>query len=142
VQRFKKNPTKPRRVPCWQAETMLEFGMFVWKTKNILAEFDRQMPELAAQLKMIAAGWGTLKKQKSSLASGHHPTQTIDYGIMEGARQVVVIPAPELDWKDVGTWDSLFEVISSNKDGNIVIGGQHIGLDTRGSLIYMNQEHR
>ena len=55
---------------------------------------------------------------------------------------MIVIPAPELDWKDVGTWDSLYEVISPNTDGNIVIGGQHIGLDTRGSLVYMNQEHR
>ena len=133
-----------------QARAMLESGdhawnsgMFVWKTKNILAEFERQMPELSAQLSDIAAGWGT--PQEAEIIARIWPTlvpQTIDYGIMEGARQVIVIPAPSLDWKDVGTWDSLFEVISPNKDGNIVIGGQHIGLDTRGSLVYMNQERR
>lgn len=144
VLRFKEKPDEA------QASAMLasgdhtwNSGMFVWKTKNILAEFDRQMPELATQLKTIAAGWGT--PQEMDIVSRIWPTiqpQTIDYGIMEGARQVIVIPAPGLDWKDVGTWDSLFEVISPNKDGNIIIGGQHLGLDTRGSLVYMNQEHR
>jgi mannose-1-phosphate guanylyltransferase len=144
VLRFKEKPDEA------QASAMLasgdhawNSGMFVWKTKNILAEFDRQMPELATQLKTIAAGWGT--PQEMDIVSRIWPTiqpQTIDYGIMEGARQVIVIPAPGLDWKDVGTWDSLFEVISPNKDGNIIIGGQHLGLDTRGSLVYMNQERR
>jgi mannose-1-phosphate guanylyltransferase len=144
VLRFKEKPDEA------QARLMLESGdhawnsgMFVWKTKNILAEFERQMPELFAQLENIATGWRT--PQEEETLSRIWPTiqpQTIDYGIMEGAQQVIVIPAPGLDWKDVGTWDSLFEVISPNKDGNIVIGGQHIGLDTRGSLVYMNQERR
>ncbi len=144
VQRFKEKPDEA------QARAMLaagghawNSGMFVWKTENILAEFDRQMPELAVQLRTIAAEWGT-PRQKETVARVWPiiQPQTIDYGIMEGARQVVVIPAVKLDWNDVGTWDSLFEVISPNKDGNIVIGGEHLGLDTRGSLVYMNQEHR
>jgi mannose-1-phosphate guanylyltransferase len=144
VERFKEKPDET------QARAMLaagnhawNSGMFVWKVDNILAEFNRQMPELAAQLRTIAAAWGS--PQQEETLTRLWPTiqpQTIDYGIMEGARQVVVVPAPELDWNDVGTWDSLFEVISPNKDGNIVIGGQHLGLDTRGSLVYMNQEHR
>jgi mannose-1-phosphate guanylyltransferase len=144
VLRFKEKPNETQaRAMLASGDHAWNSGMFVWKTQNILAEFERQMPELAAQLSTIAAGWGT--PQETDIISHIWPTiqpQTIDYGIMEGARQVVVIPAPELDWKDVGTWDSLFEVISPNKDGNIVIGGQHIGLDTRGSLVYMNQEHR
>ena len=144
VERFKEKPDEAQaRAMLAAGDHAWNSGMFVWKTKNILVEFDRQMPELATQLKTIAKGWGS--QQKEETVARVWPTiqpQTIDYGIMEGARQVVVIPAPGLDWNDVGTWDSLFEVISPNKDGNIVIGGQHLGLDTRGSLVYMNQEHR
>ena len=53
-----------------------------------------------------------------------------------------MIPATGLRWSDVGSWDSLFEVIAGDETGNIVMGGKHIGLDTSQSLVYVNQEHR
>ncbi len=61
---------------------------------------------------------------------------------MEGARQVAVIPAQGLNWSDVGSWDSLFDVLPADQSGNIVMGGEHIAVDTRNSLVYVNQEHR
>jgi mannose-1-phosphate guanylyltransferase len=61
---------------------------------------------------------------------------------MEGARDVAVIPAEGLRWSDVGSWDSLFDVFEINQDGNILLGGQYIGEDTRGSLIYQEQDQR
>lgn len=118
-------------------------GMFVWRADAILAEFERQMPALAAHLQAIAAAWNS--PQRAAVVAERWPqlkTETIDYGIMEGAANVAVIPATGLEWNDVGSWDSLFEVISPNPQGNIVIGGQHIGLETRGSLIYAQQERR
>ncbi len=144
VARFKEKPDETQaRAMLAAGDHAWNSGMFVWKTENILGEFERQMPVLASQLQEIAADWGSQHRDETvaRVWPGVKP-QTIDYGIMEGARQVVVVPAPGLDWNDVGTWDSLFEVISPNKDGNIVIGGQHLGLDTRGSLVYMNQERR
>ncbi len=144
VKRFKEKPNEA------QAKEMLEggdhtwnSGMFVWKTSQILEEFSRQMPEfyrnlssiltqedVAARMKTVEAFWPGLMNE------------TIDYGIMEHARDVVVIPAGSLQWNDVGSWDSLFEVIRGDEDGNIVMGGAHIGLDTRDSLVYMNQKRR
>ncbi len=50
--------------------------------------------------------------------------------------------ADGLQWNDVGSWDSLFEVLPADSQGNIVVGGQHIGLDTHQSLVYCDQEHR
>ena len=55
---------------------------------------------------------------------------------------MVVIPAKELRWNDVGSWDSLYEVFAPDQDGNIVLGGKYIGQDTRGSLVYQNQDQR
>jgi len=69
-------------------------------------------------------------------------SETIDYGVMEAAKNVVVIMADNLQWNDVGSWDSLFDVLPADSQGNIVVGGQHIGLDTHQSLVYVNQEHR
>jgi mannose-1-phosphate guanylyltransferase len=144
VLKFKEKPTEP------QAQLMLDqgghfwnSGMFVWKVGRILQEFERQMPDLAAGLMEIGLAYNsppgklTLERIWSEVK-----VETIDYGIMEGANSVAVVPAAGLEWNDVGSWDSLFEVIPGDKDGNIVIGGTHIGLDTQQSLIYMNQDRR
>jgi mannose-1-phosphate guanylyltransferase len=61
---------------------------------------------------------------------------------MEGAQKVAVIPAEGLRWNDVGSWDSLFDVFEPDQDGNIVLGGQHIGRNTNGTLVFQNQEQR
>jgi mannose-1-phosphate guanylyltransferase len=133
-----------------QARQMLETGdhawnsgMFVWKVESILKEFARQMPALAADLRAIAAAWGGPDHRATieRVWSGIQP-ETIDYGIMEGAEQVAVISAADLKWSDVGSWDSLFEVLETDQSGNIIIGGQHMGLDTHNSLIYLNQDRR
>ena len=47
-----------------------------------------------------------------------------------------------MGWSDVGTWDALFDVLPSDEDGNIVMGGFHVAIDTQDSLIYMNQDRR
>jgi mannose-1-phosphate guanylyltransferase len=118
-------------------------GMFVWKTEQILNEFKRQMPELYRTLKQISLAWDTPDwKETVDNVWPHLKQETIDYGIMEGAQNIAVIPAANLQWSDVGSWDSLFEVLPTDKDGNIVMGGAHVGLDTTDSLIYLSQERR
>jgi mannose-1-phosphate guanylyltransferase len=118
-------------------------GMFIWRVDRILEEIARQMPALDQSLRLIREDWDTRKGAKTlaRLWPKIKP-ETIDYGVMEGARQVAVIPAQNLEWSDVGSWDSLFEVLPTDDGGNLVMGGQHIGLDTRCSLIYVGQEHR
>jgi mannose-1-phosphate guanylyltransferase len=118
-------------------------GMFVWRVDRIMAEFTRQMPDLAAKLGQISAAWNT--PTQAEVVGQVWPelqAETIDYGIMEHANNVAVIPAKELGWSDVGSWDALFDVIPGDQNGNIVIGGHHIQVDTRDSLIYMNQDRR
>jgi mannose-1-phosphate guanylyltransferase len=62
--------------------------------------------------------------------------ETIDFGIMEKAEKVAVIPAAGLNWNDVGSWEALFDVLPIDDQGNIVEGGDHISLDTSGTMIY------
>lgn len=111
-------------------------GMFVWKTEQILAEFSRQMPALDAVLKRIAEADGP---QRESVIKSLWPSlrvETIDYGVMENAKNVAVLPASGLGWSDVGSWDSLFEVLLPDMTGNIAINGQHLALETHNTLIY------
>jgi len=118
-------------------------GMFIWRVDRILSEIELHMPQLAAVLTSIGSEWDTPSWQRT--IEDVWPdvnSQTIDYGIMEKASRVVVIPASGLGWNDVGSWDSLFEVLESDKNGNIVIGGEHIGLETQRSLVYVVDKER
>jgi mannose-1-phosphate guanylyltransferase len=61
--------------------------------------------------------------------------QTIDYGIMEGASDVVVLPAIGLGWIDVGSWDSLYTILEADLDGNIKLAHHVVNVDSKGVLI-------
>jgi len=112
-------------------------GMFFWKTENILKEISRQMPDLSNLLDIIKKAWDTPEQEKTvrDVWPGIKP-ETIDFGIMEKAEKVAVIPAAGLDWNDVGSWEALFDVLPVDDQGNVVEGGDHISLDTTGTMIY------
>ena len=144
VLRFREKPDHK------QAEEMLaagehawNSGMFVWRVDRIMREVQRQMPALYQALSKIEQAWDTPEDQK--VLESVWPDiekETIDYGIMESADQVAVIPAERLNWSDVGSWDSLFEVLPGDESGNIVMGGRHIGLETSDTLVYVDRERR
>lgn len=118
-------------------------GMFMWRVERIMEEFYQHMPQLAAQLEKIAKVWGTADQDATlqSVWPEIHP-ETIDFGIMENADRVAVIPAEDLGWRDVGSWDALFELLASKETGNVIRGAEHIGLDTSGTLIDTTENPR
>jgi mannose-1-phosphate guanylyltransferase len=144
VAHFKEKPDEEQaRAMLAAGDHSWNSGMFVWKVEQILAEFARQMPGLSASLEEIARAWGTdRQEQVLNRLWRDLQAETIDFGIMEGAHEVAVIPADGLEWSDVGSWDSLFDVLPADEAGNIVMGGKHVGLETSDSLVYVNQEHR
>lgn len=110
-------------------------GMFVWKVERILAEIKRHMPHLYAGLQEIEHSIAS--PDASSVLARVWPrlaSQTIDYGIMEKAEHVAVVPV-EIGWNDVGSWAAVYEVLEHDDDDNAVVG-QHLAIDTRNTLIY------
>jgi len=110
-------------------------GMFVWRISSIMAEFARQMPALYAQLETIEATLGTPRHEE--VLSEVWPQlrkETIDYGVMEGAENVVIIPV-DIGWTDIGDWAAINQLHQSDEQGNVVVGACHIGVGTRSSFI-------
>jgi mannose-1-phosphate guanylyltransferase len=140
VRRFKEKPDDATaREMLRSGDHSWNSGMFVWKTARILEEFEHQMPGLKSALDKIGSARGTPAQEDvmQSIWPGLI-IQTIDYGVMEKAERVAVLPAGGLGWSDVGSWDSLFEVLIPDSDGNIVFSGQHIPVETHDSLVYGN----
>lgn len=113
-------------------------GMFVWRADAILNEIDRQMLELGSVLKRISSAWGT-NQQDAALNENWRNlnVETVDYGIMEKAERVAVLPAGGLGWSDVGMWSSLFEVLLPDMDGNIATNSSlHLAHETHNTMVY------
>jgi mannose-1-phosphate guanylyltransferase len=118
-------------------------GMFVWRADTILAEIERQMPELYEVVSKISAAWGTSQQDEVVEANWFNlKSQTIDYGVMERAERVAVLPAGGLGWNDVGSWDSLFDVLLPDMNGNVATSAQHLALDTHNTLVYSKTDER
>jgi mannose-1-phosphate guanylyltransferase len=113
---------------CWNS------GMFVWRADRIRQEIRRHLPDLHATLEKISSAsdkptvigqvWADLRKE------------TIDYGVMEKADRVTVIPADDLDWMDVGGWSRIFDLHVADERGNVLLAEVVKTLETSGSLIY------
>ena len=144
VKRFKEKPDQETAERLLRAgDHTWNSGMFVWKVDVILAEIKRQMPELYEAVHVIANAWGT--SEHDDVVTSHWTnlkSQTIDYGIMEKAERVAVLPAGGLGWSDVGSWDSLFEVLFPDFDGNIQVNAPNLMLDTHNTLVYGKSDER
>lgn len=143
VERFTEKPDQETALQMVESgDYTWNSGMFVWSVDRIIGEFEKQMPDFYVKLAEVEGKLGTY---------GYAPTleriwpqvnkQAIDYGVMEGADDVVVIPA-DIGWSDVGSWGSLAELLArmghEDDQGNVVVG-QHVGIDTENSMIFGGQ---
>jgi mannose-1-phosphate guanylyltransferase len=136
VQRFVEKPDAAKAAEMVSGgEYFWNSGMFIWRVSRLLEELQRQMPEFHSQLMEVSASLKNPQEYSKTLARiwPQVREQTIDYGIMEGARNTAMIPA-RMGWTDVGSWSSLFELLPSDAAGNVLIG-PHEDVDTHGTLV-------
>jgi mannose-1-phosphate guanylyltransferase len=139
VYRVKKFTEKPDRATAEEFVQSGEYywnsGIFIWKVSAILGEIQRLMPDLYAQLQEIETALGT--EDERAVLEWVWKTvkyETVDFGIMEKAKDVAVVPA-DIGWSDIGSWAALFNLLPVDERNNVVIG-KHMGVDTTDSLIY------
>jgi mannose-1-phosphate guanylyltransferase len=110
-------------------------GMFIWRADRIMAEFARQMPDFHTQLLQVEAALST-PEYGSTLARvwPQVERQTIDYGVMEGADDVAVLPV-DIGWSDVGSWSSMEELRDADAHGNVVVG-DCLRIDTENTIVF------
>lgn len=109
-------------------------GMFVWKVSTIRKMIKEYMPELHQALEIIKKAMGT-ELEKKILYSEYSKLESIsvDYGIMEKADSIYVIPG-DFGWDDVGSWTAL-ERVYEKDDNNNVLKGNIVDLDTENCIV-------
>ena len=120
-------------------EYLWNSGMFIWKVSSILKNMERLMPQTYEGLLRIRDAIQTpeeeqvLAKEFAAFAS-----QSIDYGIMEKARNIYILPGT-FGWDDVGSWLAVQRIKKSNEFGNVV-NGNIITVNTRDCIIQGDQK--
>ena len=59
---------------------------------------------------------------------------SIDYGIMEGAKNVYVLPV-DFGWNDLGTWGSLFDKLPKDNSNNAVVNAKSVFIDAANNMV-------
>lgn len=104
-------------------------GMFVFRLGALMEAYRRHLPDMAAAFEgMDFSDEGSISAAYSGMAS-----ISIDYGIMEKAAGVAVIPA-EIAWSDVGSFEAYYN-ISPKDDSDNCCEGRTLLVDTCGSLV-------
>ncbi len=95
-------------------------GMFFFSAEKILSEIGRQMPELKSGLDEIDAAL-TAGKEEEVLQRVFPslPSESIDYGIMEGAAGIRCVPV-DFGWSDLGSWGAAYELSAKDESGSAV----------------------
>lgn len=137
VKTFTEKPNKElARTFIASGDFLWNSGIFVWKVSCCIEAFQLYLPEMyelfaAEQDKFNTTG------ERAAIES-IYPQCTnisIDFGVMEKADNVYVIPA-SFGWSDLGTWCSAWENMEKDYFENAVTGEKVIVFDTSKSMIH------
>jgi len=115
-------------------------GIFIWTAKSIIAAFNDHAPIISGILGAGAGLYNTEEEQKFiDRAYPTTPKISIDYAIMEHAKNVYTIPA-DFGWSDLGTWGSLHAEAKKDFEGNAVKGANVVLEDAKNNLVRVPDE--
>ncbi|MBO6576402.1 MAG: mannose-1-phosphate guanylyltransferase [Rhodothermales bacterium] len=97
-------------------------GMFVWRAQTIIDAIERLMPDLAEAFSPVDGVIDTPEESAALVrAFSSCKSISIDYGVMERAEKVYVVPGT-FGWSDVGDWRAVYDLSPKDKHGNAITG--------------------
>lgn len=122
-------------------------GIFVWSLRSIQNAFKQFLPEVAEKFMMGAddcsqcSPIGT-EKEEAFIQEIFPtcPSISIDYGVMEKATNVHVMPS-DFGWSDLGTWGSLYELSEKDEHNNVTLHCDATYYDSHGNIVTLPKGH-
>jgi mannose-1-phosphate guanylyltransferase len=110
-------------------------GIFIWSLQSIKNALNKHMPELAQKFEAGADVMGS--EQEDTFIQEMFPTCpsiSIDYGLMEKAQNVYVMPS-DFGWSDLGTWGSLYDMSEKDQAQNVTLHCDASYYDSHGNIV-------
>lgn len=137
VQSFREKPDRPTAARYLKAGRYYwNSGMFFWRASTFLDALNLYQPKTALQIGSISP-LGT-KGYERDLAEYFPLCESIsvDYAVMEKAKNVVGIAAADFGWNDVGSWQAVYELSGKDKDANTARGGAELlSVESKGNYV-------
>ena len=112
-------------------------GIFIWNLQTISEAFRYLLPEVADRFREGELLMGTEKEEDFiEQMFPKCPSISIDYGIMEKAENVYVIPS-SFGWSDLGTWGSLYELSEKDEQGNVSLHSEARFYEAKGNIVVL-----
>jgi mannose-1-phosphate guanylyltransferase len=93
-------------------------GMFFWKTSVLLDALRRFLPKTEHLLAGLPPFGSRKFAEKLAVTFPECDNISIDYAVLERASNVAGIPAGDIGWNDVGSWNAVYELHKRDAEGN------------------------
>ncbi len=133
VRRFVEKPSPARAALLRRRGALWNTGLFAWGVARFLGEAGAYARELKAGWPALAAG------DIEGFFAGVRPV-AVDVAVLERTKRLAVV-AGTFRWDDIGSWDALLRIRTTDARGNVVVGNVTLGDDVRRSLIWADSEH-
>lgn len=136
VSRFFEKPSFERATKYIESgEFFWNSGMFAWRAEVILQAFKEFMPTLYEGLMKIESVLGTPhEEQVLNEIFPQLEALSIDFGVLEHAKNCAVVAAEHFGWTDVGSWDAWADQFEKDADGNL-LSGDTLAIESQGCVI-------
>lgn len=115
VERFVEKPDLEK------AEGYLKEGCYYWNSGMYAFTLDTYIDELKAHSPELY-DYITTKSYSQFVEDFQNINGiSIDYAVAEKSQRIVTVPL-DIYWNDVGSWDSLYDHLQKDQDGNVQIG--------------------
>ncbi|MCB0819085.1 MAG: mannose-1-phosphate guanylyltransferase [Bacteroidetes bacterium] len=116
-------------------EFLWNSGIFIAKVKDFIGAFSEHLPEVNNLFSDGEASYFTDGESDFiEKAYAQCTNISIDYGVMEKASNVYVLPS-DFGWSDLGTWGSLYENFNKDSNENAIIGRNVMIQDASGCIV-------
>ena len=119
-----------------QGEYLWNAGIFIWNVRSILKAFQTHLPAMYRLFASAPEVWNT--PAEKAFIEKYYPQAeniSIDYGIMEKATNVRVLPLEHTGWNDLGTWGALRKQLPKDDNGNAVLHAHTRLIDSENNII-------
>lgn len=127
VKRFAEKPDKDTAKRFLESGDFLwNSGMFIWTVKSILEALKEHTEDILEHIESLPQPGS--KNFDAKLADAYSKIRgvSIDYGVMERAKNVYVLRAGALGWSDVGSWDEVWRLAEKDMQNNVIEAGKNI----------------
>lgn len=121
-------------------EFLWNTGLFVWKASTFLTSLHSHSTLFVEMMKSVEAEYASGGNVDSILQDifAKCPNLSLEEGILEKLENVDVMMC-HFHWNDIGTWHSLFDVLSKDKDANVGIGDHIMLYDCEDCMVKLPQ---